>query len=630
MSSKIRKAKIWLPSIFSNNMMLQADKENLIWGKAKPGRKIIMTIAGKKAKGTAGENGCFKITLPALSAGGPYTLNIDAGKKMSIKNILAGDVWLCSGQSNMDMMVKDSFNAVREIQEAKYRGIRIFTVPRAGSFKPYADVNGKWSEVTPKSIENFSAVGYFFGRELHKTLRKPVGLINSSYGGTEVAMWMSGDALNGWDKYPAIKKLVLEKLKKQKKGKKVKPGSVLGVHNDTGNEGLTNGYAGLNCPVNEWKTFRFPGYWTENGLDFVGALWFRKEVNIPASWLGFDLALELGPIVDFDDAYFNGEKVGTVKEDIPLFWSYNRRYLIPARLLVAGRNVIAVRIFAHMRVGGVAAAKGVMGLSVINKPGIRKISIEGNWKYMVERKLHRIILGTDGYEGLYPSNLYNAMLSPIVGFGLKGIIWYQGESDTYHASEYKKLMELFIGDLRGKWGGEELPFYFTQIANFGLAGTGWPELREEQVKTLSIKNTGMAVTIDIGETADIHPKNKQDVGKRLALNALALTYGKNIEYSGPIYSAMKKEGRCIRLSFSHAESGLALQSGKDLLGFEIAGKKGGYVFARAKIKGSTVVVNSGKVKDPVSVRYAWAADPKCNLINKAGLPASPFRTRDRE
>jgi sialate O-acetylesterase len=358
----------------------------------------------------------------------------------------------------------------------------------------------------------------------------------------------------------------------------------------------------------------------------VGAVWFRKEINIPEDWKEFDLALELGPIVDFDDTYFNGEKIGSIKIDVNNFWAFNRRYLIPKRLVMYGKNTIAVRIFAHNKVGGFGGNKDNMNISVINMEKKGKINISGNWKYMVERKLPPVNEGTGG-ESILPENLYNGMLYPLVGFGIKGFIWYQGESNADNPKEYLKLSKLFIEDLREKWTDPKLPFYFVQIANYSMVDglSDWPALREAQLKTLKLPNTGMAVAIDIGTSNDIHPKNKQDVGKRLALNALAQTYGKKIEYLGPVYKNMEFENGKLRLYFEHSE-GLSSLGNKELLGFEVAGKNKKYFQAKAKIDKGTVLLQSSKVKQPVSARYAWANDPVCNLYNSAKLPASPFRT----
>ena len=631
----MQKKKLWLPSIFSDNMMLQAGKENLLWGSTTPGSSVSVVLAKKKVTGRADKKGLFKIKLPAVSHGGPYTMTVQAaGKKRVINNVLIGDVWICSGQSNMAMVVKNINNGLTEIKQAKYPKMRIFTVPQIYSLKPFTDVNGKWKEVAPSNIAEFSAAGYFFGRELHKRLKIPVGLIDTSFGGTSIEWWMSEEAIQSWQGFPELKKHTLSLLKKAKKAKlSNKKIQQLGneLHKDTGNEGINLGYEKGDYDFKDWKGIKAPGYWNAQGLDLVGAVWFKKEITIPEKWTQYDLVLELGPIVDFDSTYFNGEKVGGVGSDFPNFWAYNRRYLVPARLLKAGENNITVRVFAANRVGGFGAAKGTMLLSVVNHPDLGKVKLDGKWKYKIERALPSFGMGSTG-EGIDErtyGTLYNTMVSPLVGFGIKGFIWYQGENNAAKPKDYSILHKLFINDLRDKWQDKELPFYFVQLANY-VTENDWAAFREAQRDALKLKNTGMAVAIDIGEGSDIHPKNKQDVGKRLALNALAKTYGKKVEYSGPVYRFMEIKGKKVRIVFDHAESGLKTKDNKFLAGFEIAGKSGNFVNAKAKIDKKSVLVWNDSIEKPLAVRYAWANNPVCNLYNKEGLPAVPFSKRSKD
>jgi len=624
----MKNSKLSLPAIFSNNMMLQEGKENLFWGKSAPGSRITVLLANKKAEGKADNKGFFKIMLPALSSGGPYTMIVKAsGETVTVKNILAGDVWLCSGQSNMAWIVKDSKNALKEIKEAKYPKMRLFSVPAIHSFTPFTDVKGKWEEVAPGSVGKFSAAGYFFGRELHKQLHKPIGLINSSYGGSALEWWMSAEALKSWKGFLALKKRTALLKKKANFEKKAKPMVYHDLHTDTENKGLELGYEKENYDFRKWKTLKAPGYWNAQGLNFVGAVWLKKEVKIPEAWRQYDLALELGSIVDCDTSYFNGVRVGSTGSDVPNFWEHRRRYLIPAQL-VKKENNITVRVFAANRVGGFGSAKGMMNIGVINHAELGKIKIENRWSYQVERKLPSLGMGegTQGIDEKTHGTLYNSMLSPLVGFGLKGFIWYQGESNALRAKEYAALSKMFLADLRNKWQDSSLPFYFVQLANFASGSGDWPALRKAQTDLLEIPNTGMAMALDIGESLDIHPKNKQEVGRRLALPALAGTYGKKLVYSGPIFKALEIKGRKVRVHFKHAESGLKAAERGTLAGFEIAGKSGFFVNAKARIDKKTVLVWNDNVREPKAVRYSWASDPKCSLYNKAGLPAAPFKT----
>jgi len=329
----MKKNKLWLPSVFSDNMMLQEGKENLIWGKAGSESKITVTLAGKIIKGKADKKGVFKVNLPELSYGGPYTMTVQsAEKKHVIKNLLVGDVWVCSGQSNMAMIVKDCNNSIKEIKAARYPKMRIFSVPHMYALKPFLDVKGKWEEVTPFTVGKFSAAGYYFGRELHKNLHKPIGLIDTSYGGTKIEWWMSEDAVKNFKGYAKLKRNNLEVIKRAKILKKLRR-TPKDLHKDTGNEGLKLGMEKKDYDFRKWKTINAPGYWNEKGLNFVGAVWLKKEVKIPKTWIKSDLALDLGPIVDFDNTYFNGEKIGSAGDDIPGFWNYNRKYLVKSARL---------------------------------------------------------------------------------------------------------------------------------------------------------------------------------------------------------------------------------------------------------------------------------------------------------
>ena len=627
----MKKNALWLPSVFSDNMMLQEGKENLIWGKAKAKAGVIVTIAGKKVSSKADKKGYFKARLPKFTYGGPHTLTVQtAGTKRVIKNVLVGDIWACSGQSNMAMVVKDCNNSIQEIRAAKYPRMRLFTVPRVFSLYPFNDVKGSWKEVTPSVAGEFSGAGYFFGKELHESLNKPIGLIDTSYGGTKIEWWMSEDALKTWKGFAELKEHTRKLMKKIKKTWNMPSNAAVELHKDGENEGLTLGYEKAEYDTKGWKEIKTPGYWNDQGHNFVGAIWLKKDINIPKAWTQYDLSLELGPIVDFDNTYFNGKKVGSIGSDTPSFWSYPRRYLIPAQLLIPGKNNISVRVFAANRVGGFGAQKGKMLLSVINNPDLGKVKLEGKWKMKVERQLSSLgqVCGESVETRTY-GTLYNAMLSPIVGFGLKGFIWYQGESNADKPKEYSELKRRFIADLRQKWEDSEMPFYFVQLANYGMTEADWPALRKAQEEVLKVKNTGMAVAIDIGEASDIHPKNKQDVGKRLAFNALAKVYGKKVEYSGPVFKSMEIKGKKIKIDFEHAGSGLKTGDGKFLKGFEVTGKSGNFVNAKAKIDKKSVIVWNDTLKKPLAVRYAWANDPVCNLYNKANLPAIPFNTEGK-
>jgi sialate O-acetylesterase len=395
-------------------------------------------------------------------------------------------------------------------------------------------------------------------------------------------------------------------------------------HKDRANLGVGLGWAAPECPAAGWKKMKLPAYWTSQGIEKVGAFWFRKTVNIPASWKGEDLYLSLGAMVDFDTTYVNGTSVGGIGIETKGFWDVPRKYVVPAALLKPGRNVIAVRVFAHNTNGGFSGPAENMHLSVINKKNKGTLSLAGNWDYRIECALPR---KGPVSRGVVPGTLFNAMIHPLLNFPIKGFLWYQGESNIDNPLAYRQLLPLLIKDWRTRWkqpGRNALPFYFAQLPDYGRPGDSLALLREAQLMSLKVANTGMAVLID-GDENDVHPRNKQMAGRRLALQALAKTYGKKIEFSGPLFKRQRIESSTIRIEFTHG-SGLATRDKKSPAEFTIAGADRKFLPAKAKIEQETVRVWSDAVRRPKFVRYAWGSTPVCNLCNKAGLPASPFRT----
>ncbi|HEU4386737.1 MAG TPA: sialate O-acetylesterase, partial [Blastocatellia bacterium] len=575
-----------------------------------------------------------------FNAGGPYEMKISGNRDVKLKNILVGEVWVASGQSNMEWQLQNSAHGQDEVSRANYPEIHLFTVVKATSLEPRDDVEGRWVVCSPETAGSFSAVAYFFGRELNREIKMPVGLIHTSWGGTPAEAWTSRGALDT----NAELKPMAESLERAAKNL---PDALRAYQaaqekwndehflHDPGNKGFDLGYARGDYADQDWKTMRLPQAWESAGLPIDGSVWFRKVVDVPADWAGKDLALSLGSIDDFDTTYFNGTKVGAIGEETPNFWMAPRKYTIPGSLVRPGRNVIAVRVFDHFGDGGFTGAAASMSLSA---PGGSLISLSGDWHYKVEKAFEPIkvdfstqpVAPAGGGNQNSPTVLYNAMIAPVTPYTIRGAIWYQGESNADRARQYRTLFPAMIRDWRRAWGEGDFPFLFVQLANWQPrkpepGESGWAELREAQLMTLKEPATGMAVTIDIGETNDIHPKNKQDVGRRLALWALAKTYGRRVEFSGPMYQSFAVEGGKIRLRFLHAQ-GLGTKDGAPAEGFAIAGEDGKFVWANAKVEGETVVVWSDSVKLPSAVRYAWADNPAANLYNGAGLPASPFRT----
>jgi len=492
LTTSVALAEVELPSVISNHMVLQRDMPLPIWGKAEPGEKVTVSIQKQSAEAVANPDGRWQVKLDAMQAGGPFGMTIAGANTLTLKDILVGEVWICSGQSNMQMTVKKSKDAAVEIKAADYPKIRLFTAQRTIASQPRFNVPGEWSACTPETAAPFSAVAYYFGRHLHKKMDVPVGLIHTSWGGTPAESWTSMPVLQA---DPVLQPILAR---------------------------WRNLIAGYPKKLDHWYETRL-------------AAW-RKQADRAES----------------------------------------------------------------------------QGRSIPKAPDLPKDP---------RQSPHRA------------AGLYNAMIHPFIPYGIKGAIWYQGESNAKRAYQYRTLFPAMIRNWRTDWGEGDFTFLFVQLANCRArkaepVESDWAELREAQTMTLSLPNTGMAVIIDIGEADDIHPKNKQDVGARLALGARAIAYGEQIVYSGPVYDSMTVEGDRIRLRFKHVGGGLRVEGGAALKGFAVAGADRQFVWAKATIDGDTVVVGSDKVAQPVAVRYAWATNPECNLYNQAGLPASPFRTDD--
>ncbi len=623
--SYVNAGSLELPHIFSSNMVLQRDKPIPVWGKSLPGATVTLEFAGETQSTVAKPCGAWKIRLNERPAGGPYVMTISAvDTTIVFHNILLGDVWIASGQSNMQWSVNNSNNPEKEIANANYPSIRLFTVPHSVSGFPKTDVTGgEWVECSPQTIPGFSAVAYFFGRELHNHLDVPIGLLHTSWGGTPAEAWTSADMLHSIPDYKsAAQTLISEKPDYELLNKAQQP--LAERYNDlvqTANEGIKAGVHKTKFDDSEWRTMTVPGYWEENGLpNFNGFVWFRKTITVPAEAKSQQLVLNIGRIPQSDITYFNGTEIGRTGGD-----QIYRSYTIPAELMRAGENVIAVRITNRWGNGGFSGSADSMG--VFTATGEKLVDITGEWRFdeSSEPELPNVV----GYQHR-PAALYNAMIAPLVPYAITGAIWYQGESNAGRAYQYRTLFPKMIEDWRVRWGQGYFLFLFVQLANFmevlpEPSESNWAELREAQLKTLDFPNTGQAVTIDIGEADDIHPRNKQDVGKRLALAARHIAYGEDIVYSGPIYKSMQVEENQIVLSFDHIGSGLTAKGDK-LEGFAIAGNDRKFVWADAEIQGDQILVSSPKVAEPAAVRYAWANNPECNLYNKEGLPASPFRT----
>jgi sialate O-acetylesterase len=625
-------SQVKLPQLVRDSMILQRDVNIKIWGWAAKDEKVNVKFNNKNYKTKTGADGKWLITLPPIKAGGPYTMDITGSNKISLKEILIGDVWFCSGQSNMvhQMNIHDVTYA-KDIAEANYPQIRQFSIPTLTSLEGPKDnlPTGFWKSAVGEDVRPFSAVAFFFAKNLYNKYNVPIGLINASVGGTPIEAWTSEEGLK---EFPNLQ-TTIQKNKDTAYINGLNRRAFSGGANRTPqplDKGLIESpkwfETNYNPPVGGWQPINIPGYWEDQGIrDLNGVVWYRKEIDIPASITGMPAKVFLGRIVDADILYINGKQVGNTTYMYP-----QRRYTVPANLLKAGKNILVVKVTNNSGKGGFVPDKPYCLFA-----GKDTIDLKGTWHYKVGEVF--IPRSGQGFAGgisaqNQPTALYNAMVAPVINYSIKGFLWYQGESNSGRAAEYAKLQPAQIVDWRNKWQQGDIPFLFVQLPNFMDANyipseSQWAELREAQLKSLSVPNTGMAVAIDLGEWNDIHPDNKKDVGERLALTAKKIAYGENIVYSGPIYQSSTIEGNKITITFNHIGSGLITNDGEELSEFAIAGVDKKFVWAKAKINGDKIIVWNDDISSPMYIRYAWADNPvNPNLFNKEGLPASPFRT----
>lgn len=617
--------EIMLPQVFGDNMVLQREMNIPVWGWANPGEKITVRLGQHEVTAKADGKGNWLAELPSMKAGGPYKMTItgsvDPSKPVRFMNVLIGEVWLCSGQSNMTWGMNRGKDARKEMKEAGYPEIRLFTVQRNKSQHAESDVHGEWNVCGPKTVGSFSAAAYFFGRFLHKELDVPIGLIHSSVSGTFIEGWMTREILKAIPECAEIVDRSDMWLKTSIK-----------KHAD--NQGLAKGWADLDYKARRWKKMKVPQLWEKRGLKIDGTVWFRKQIKLPSEWEGKDLELSLGAIDDFDNTYFNGVQVGSTGNETREFWAVPRVYNVPGKLVRSGKNLIAVRVFDHYGAGGFAGKKKDMRLTLIGGDKAKPVLLAGKWRYKVAYVMPGEFknLRQDQYPGCY----FNAMIRPLAPYAIRGVIWYQGEGNVISCDGllYGKKMKALITKWREIWQEEAFPFYFVQIAPCTIYEENeLPKLREGQRTVLTVTNTGMVVATDIiDDITNAHSPRKQDIGKRLALWALAKTYGRDkLVCSGPLYKSMTVENNKIRINFDYVGKGLACRDSDnpELTWFEIAGKNNRFVKAQAKIDKDTVVVWSDKVTEPAAVRFGWNKLAQPNLINKEGLPASPFSTQSR-
>lgn len=631
-------ADVRLPALVSDGMVLQQQAPVRVWGWASDGETVKVTFRGQSATAEAA-GGQWSVMLKPLEAGGPFDMTIAGKNSLVIRDVLVGEVWVCSGQSNMEWPLERAAASQADISAPADPLLRMFTVGRQLAEAPRADVSaGAWERATPQTRGHFSAVGYYFGQALRRARKVPIGLIHTSWGGTPAEAWTSRAALREW----GMPKEALRVLAPPSAADRAayerrlevwqRAGRPQGNFEDPGVMASAMSWARPGTDTRRWRTMSLPLAWEQRGPDMEldGGVWFRKEVAIPPKWAGRELELHLGAIDDLDETYFDGEPVGSTGSEVPVHWQVQRRYRVPASASRAGRSVIAVRVWDRGGEGGFMGPSDEMWLSPVGAPAADRVSLVGAWRFAPERT-RPSMPNPPGLNQNMPSVLYNGMLAPLLPYTIKGATWYQGESNTGRALQYRSLLTAMINDWRGAWRVGDFPFLIVQLAPY-LAieaeprESDWAALREAQAQVArGVPNVGLAVITDVGDQQDIHPTRKRPVGERLALAARKLAYNENVVASGPTFRSVAAEDGELAVSFDNVGKGLAVR-GARLTGFAIAGRDEKFVNAEARVVGERVIVSSPRVPAPVYVRFGWASYPVVNLWNKDGLPAVPFRT----
>lgn len=649
-------ADVKLPAVFSDHLVLMKAHAVPVWGKADPGEQVSVILGAASAASVADASGHWQTSLNLEdAAAGPFDMVVEGKNRLVIHDAVAGEVWLASGQSNMEMPLRATAGAETEIAQSANPLLRQFIVKKAGAREPQDDCTGQWRVAGPQTAGDFSAIGYYFGKELQQTLHRPIGVLHSSHGGTYIEPWIPADSLARVPSFKASAQARREIADEYpvRRAKFIRDFTAwLREHDrEDAPHPVVAPFAGEGIPTADWTPVQLPGKVAPPGFPAAGVFWLRREVEVPAPAARQGFKVMIGPLEGFWQVFWNGHQV----DDFP----YTRMpgkgfpcyFAVPAEYLRAGRNTLALRIYSP------TAPLAVPGASLWAGP----IELGGAWLAKVERAfpdLNPEVMRTApvlDYKqpDMLPAALYNAMIHPLAPFGIAGVLWYQGESNTGRGFEYRTALPALIRGWRGKWQRDDLPFYISQVANSlpkaALPGEStWAELRESQSLALQLPHTALAVNIDLGEAGDLHFRDKKTSAHRLALIALADYYGHSIESSGPVFDTMLPEGDKVRLTFRHAKGGLVATElpatypvktltgefapltrhspHSELEGFVICGEDRKWVWADAKIDGETVLVSSPQVLHPIAVRYAWADNPTANLSNQAHLPASPFRT----
>lgn len=617
-------AKIEMPLVFSDGAVLQRDQSLPVWGRATPGARIRVSFDGREATTTAAGNGTWRVVLPAHAAGGPFQLRVREGdaEEVAVRDVLVGEVWLASGQSNMEWPLSQAADAEAEIARANDPLVRHFKVPKSWSDEAQWQLaGGEWAAASPQTAGNFSAVAYFFARQLRQELGVPVGIIDSSWGGSSIEAWSDAKTLG------------LSPLQLAERGREMREANQAALAKTR--EKLArwklpaddSGWQAADADESAWAPIAVPGLWESEGYNGVdGVAWYRARFTLTAAQARAGITLGVGRVDDTDTTWVNGIQVGHTRQQ----YNLPRAYEVPASALHEGVNHVAVRV---EDTGGGGGIHGAPDEVFVQPAQSARLALQG-WRFRPAQA--SVSLMDD--KNQVPTLLYNAMIHPLQPYAIAGAIWYQGEANagtTAQALAYRQQFPAMIEQWRAQWHAPKLPFLWVQLANW-VSGADqgdsspWSVLRESQSKTLSLPATAQAVTIDIGNPDDIHPRNKQDVGKRLALAARHVVYGETLVYSGPVFAGMQVEHGTATLSFAPGNGALAVRGGgNDVRGFLLAGADRVFHPAKAVVRGDKLTVQSDAVPVPVAVRYAWSDNPAdADLANDMGLPASPFRSDD--
>jgi sialate O-acetylesterase len=614
-----------LSPIFGDHMVLQRGKPNTFWGWTKPGQNVHVTLAGASADAVAAPDGRWQAVLEVAAAGGPYSVAVDGGERVVLNDVLVGDVWLCGGQSNIGVPLQQTDGAEAAIRDANQPTLRLYTVANQVAYSPASVVKGEWRACTPQTAAGFSAVAYHFARRLQRDVHVPIGLIQDGVGGSPAESWMSAAALTHLGEFGPQ----LAELSRLREQGAPQHGSFL-MHwldeHDVGGRG--EAWAKPDFDDHAWKNVPVPGGFAELGVPATPAVvWFRREITLPDPLPAGTARLVLGVVERMDTAYINGRWIGASS------WVENpRNYVIPAGVLKPGRNAIAVRVFKTKPDGGFLSPAATLQVQVGDK---FSVPLAGSWRAALSydaRPPAALPLDFDNYPTM-PAVLYNGMIAPLAPLAIAGAIWYQGEANAWRpAAQYRKLLPALIRQWRDDFGQGEFPFYVVSLPAFQARKTtfgpdGWANLRGAQIAAVrEVRKAAAVITVDTGDANNIHPRNKQPVGERLALAALAGHYRLPVVAEGPTLRCVERRPGSLVLHFDHAEGGLQVR-GEKLGEFAVAGADGVWHWAEARIAGpDTVVVTSPDVPAPTVAQYAWQANPLATLFNAAGLPAVPFRT----